>query len=219
MHHTALFPAMLIVTAAALPQGAAGVTPAPARGPDQAPMLAQAPAQAQQAILEAVRHIPASQEAHRRYRLALALGAPLFPADAQLALPPVPPELARWLALPSEQRRHDLLISPDANYFWNAEGRLYSAAFLLHLRPAEGGSGSGGSSGSNSGSGGGTAIDVLQLHPTIYTGKKFDLLGRTGPGFYQDLQAAPPSAQAEAELRAFIAAALAGPRTMPLQGQ
>lgn len=158
-----------------------------------------APRQAQQAILRAVQHIPAQQEAHRRYRMALPFGAPLFPPDADLALAPSGDALAAWLRLPAEQRRHDVLIAPDVDYYWNAEGRRFSCQFIVHVQAAA------------DGGGGHSQLAVLQLRPTVYAGKSFKLLGRTGPGAYLDLRPAAPSAQSAAELRAFLAAALAQP--------
>ena len=152
-----------------------------------------APAQAQQAVLQAVRQIPSQREQRRRYRMALPFGSPLFPDDTDLALPPVAPELQAWLALPTAQRQHDLLITPDVDYFWRAEGRQYSCQFLIHITAH----------------GPGAQMELLQLHPTEYAGKQFKLLGRTGPGLYMKLLPATPSAQSAAELQAFLAAALA----------
>gem|GEM_PF-3177105 len=162
--------------------------------PIAAPLaVGMAPAQAQQAVLQAVRQIAPQREERRRYRMALPFGAPLFPSDADLALPPLAPELRAWLALPAEQRRHDLLITPDVDYFWRAEGRQYSCQFLIHITAH----------------GPGAQLALLQLHPTEYAGKQFKLLGRTGPGLYMKLQPTTPSAESEAGMHAFLAAALA----------
>jgi hypothetical protein len=156
------------------------------------------PQQAQQAILQAVRQLAPQREEHRRYRMALPFGAPLFPPDADFAAPPTTaPALAAWLALPAAQRRYDVLITPDVDYHWNAEGRQYSCQFVIHVQARDGA---------------GSQLALLQVRPTEYAGKRFDLLGRTGPGRYVDLRPAAPSAQTEAELRAFLAAALARPQ-------
>ena len=152
--------------------------------------------QVQQALLQAVQRIPAQREEHRRYRMALPFGSPLFPPDADLALPPAPPALAAWLALPAEQRRHDVLITPDVDYYWNAEGRQYACQFLVHVQALDGGL---------------TQLALLQVRPSSYAGKAFKLLGRTGPGYYRDIQPAAPSPQSAAELRAFLATALDQP--------
>ena len=162
--------------------------------------VAMPPAQAQQAILQAVHNLAPQREEHRRYRMALPFGAPLFPPDADFAAPasvPATPALAAWLALPAARRRNDVLITPDVDYHWNAEGRQYSCQFIVHIEARDGA---------------GSQLMLLQVRPTIHAGKRFDLLGRTGPGHYMDLRPAAPSAQAEAELRAFLAAALAPPQ-------
>lgn len=147
------------------------------------------PAQAQDTILRAVHSIPAQREEHRRYRMAVSFGDPLFPPDAELSSP----ALAHWRALTLAQRRYDVLVTPDVDYFWVAEGRRYSTSFVIHVEP---------------GARDGAHLDLLQVHPTIYAGKHFKLIGRTGPGRYLDLRKAPPSEQAAAELRAFLATAL-----------
>jgi len=163
--------------------------------PMAAPLaVGMAPAQAQQAVLQALRQLAPQREERRRYRMALPFGSPLFPPDAELALPPLAPDLRAWLALPAAQRRHDLLITPDIDYFWPAEGRQYSCQFLIHITAH----------------GAGAQLAVLQLHPTEYAGKQFKLLGRTGPGRYMKLLPATPSAASEAALQALLAAALTG---------
>lgn len=154
--------------------------------------IALPPPEAQQAILRAVRQIAPQMEEHRRYRMALPFGAPLFPPDADLALPPATPALSGWTALPAAQRRHDVLITPDVDYYWKAEGRQFSCQFVIHLEA----------------DGAGSRLSLLQVRPTEYAGKQFELLGRTGPGRYVKLLPTAPSAQADAELRAFLTSAL-----------
>ncbi|MTV36041.1 hypothetical protein GM676_00390 [Duganella radicis] len=161
-----------------------------------APLAAAVPpAQAQRAILDAVRQIAPQREERRRYRMALPFGAPLFPPDADLAAPPQPPSpaLAAWLALPAAQRRHDLLLTPDIDYYWPAEGRQYSCQFIIHIAAQ----------------GTGAQLTLLQVRPTEYAGKHFQLLGRTGPGRYVKLLPTAPSTSSETELRTFLATALA----------
>lgn len=185
----------------------AAAAPAAPTAPAAMLTVPLAPAQAQQAILLAVRQLPPQREEHRRYRLALPFGAPLFPPDDDFALALVPPApaparapasapasgLAGWLALSATQRRHDVLITPDVDYYWSAEGRQFSCQFIIHLEAH----------------GTGTRLVTLQVRPTEYAGKHFELLGRTGPGRYIKLLPSTPSAQSEAELRTFLAAALA----------
>ncbi|MET3130665.1 hypothetical protein AAKU55_000923 [Oxalobacteraceae bacterium GrIS 1.11] len=160
-------------------------------------LLVERPAARVQAtLLLALNNIAPGQESRRRYRMALPFGAPLFPSDADLAVPPEAPGLALWRQLPPAERRHDVLIVPDADYYWPAEGRQFSCQFIVHLRSLGAGK---------------VSLEPLQVRPTILLGKKWDLLGRTGPGFYLNIQAAPPSAQANAELLGFLAAALSKP--------
>lgn len=167
-----------------------------ARGVQQdAIVVGQAPAQVQQLVLRAMQGLAPAGEAHRRYHMTLPFGAPLFPPDTDLALSPTP-ELARWLQLPADARRHDVLIVPDADYYWDAGGAPFSCQFIVHLQ--EQGAGR-------------TRLTVLQVHPSERHGKKLDMLGRTGPGFYLDIRPAAPAPQASADLLALLAAALAHP--------
>jgi hypothetical protein len=151
------------------------------------------PPEAQRQILDAIRQIAPQREEHRRYRLALPFGAPLFPPDDDFAALPLAPKLGAWLALPATARQNDVLIVPDVDYYWNAEGRQYSCQFLIHIAA----------------DGAGSRLALLQVRPIEYAGKHIELLGRTGPGLYITLRPATPSVHAEAELAAFLAAALA----------
>jgi hypothetical protein len=155
--------------------------------------VAMPPPEAQRQILEAVRQIAPQREAHRRYRLALPFGAPLFPSDDDFAALPLAPKLGAWLALPAATRQNDVLIVPEVDYYWTAEGRQFSCQFLIHIAA----------------DGSGSRLALLQVRPTEYAGQHFELLGRVGPGFYMKLLPTTPSARSEAELMAFLAAALA----------
>lgn len=132
----------------------------------------------------------------RRYHLFIEFGAPLFPPDEQIAMDAASrgglhSGLERWLHHSPAGRRFDLLVLPDVDYFWPADiqvGRhrpLYSTAFILHLEPSAEGK---------------TFVHVLQINGMARFGKKFDLLGRTGPKYYWDDRPAPPSPQAAREL-------------------
>ncbi|MBB3121129.1 hypothetical protein [Pseudoduganella violacea] len=157
--------------------------------------LAQPPAAAQAAILRAIAELPPQSPQRRRYRLALAYGAPLFPADADLLPQPGEPAnvgIESWLRLPAARRAHDVLITPDVDYFWHQDGVEYTTLFIVHLEQR----------------GMGSALSVAQAHPTAHYGRKFHLLGRTGPGYYHEIQPIAPSSQAGADLEAFLAAAL-----------
>jgi hypothetical protein len=139
----------------------------------------------------------------RRYRLMIEFGAPLFPPDEQIEVDAVRrgglgADLHRWLHLSPELRRFDLLVLPDVDYFWPAgiqprgHHPPYSAAFILHMEPTAEGK---------------TAVHVLQINSMARFGKKFDLLGRTGPKFYWDDRPVPPSPQAARDLIGHLAGA------------
>lgn len=132
----------------------------------------------------------------RRYHLFIEFGGPLFPPDEQIAMDVarrggLDNGLERWLHLAPAGRRFDLLVLPDVDYFWPADvqdGRhrpLFSTAFILHLEPSADEK---------------TTVHVLQINCMARYGKKFDLLGRTGPKYYWDDRPAPPSPQAAREL-------------------
>ncbi|GAB2868083.1 hypothetical protein GCM10027277_41590 [Pseudoduganella ginsengisoli] len=157
--------------------------------------LAQPPALARQALLTAVSQLPSGHPRRRRYRLAVPFDTPLFPPDHLLRSAPGQPGdagLDIWLALPPGLRRHDVLILPDEDYFWDdpqtghaaPDTGSYAAQFIVHLMA----------------NGGGTALSIVQAHPLRRYGKTFHLLGRTGPGFYWDIRPAPPSPAAAATL-------------------
>lgn len=159
--------------------------------------VAQAPGQVQQQILQAVQQQSPQAPDFRRYRMALPYGSPLFPTDADWLRPPIDAALRAWLALPVAQRRHDVLLTPDVDYYWPAEGRQYTCQFLIHitaLGPQQ------------------SQLNILQLRPQQFAGTTFKLLGRTGPGYYLDLRPTPPSASSAAALQEFLRAALRPPR-------
>lgn len=132
----------------------------------------------------------------RRYHLLIDYGAPLFPPDDQIMLDTVRrgglyDGLERWLRLEPARRRFDLLILPDVDYFWPADLHVdgyrprYSTAFILHLEPTADGK---------------TTVQILQINCMARFGKKFELLGRTGPKLYWDDRPVSPSLQAAQEL-------------------
>ncbi|WP_038492033.1 hypothetical protein [Janthinobacterium agaricidamnosum] len=129
-------------------------------------------------------------DSRRRYRLVVPFGTPLFPPDTDFT----EPALAAWRQLPPVQRQFDLLLAPDVDYYWKAGNTDFTCQFIIHLHRHTPSS---------------VSLQLFQTQTKIRLGKKFDLLGRTGPGWYWDIRPAPPSAQASADLLAFIRAALA----------
>lgn len=105
------------------------------------------------------------------------------------------PGATRELVGRGTARSHDVLIVPDVLISGTPMADPYSCQFIVHVETGAGGS----------------RLSLVQARPIIYAGKRFDLLGRTGPGRYMDLGPAAPSPQAVAELRAFLAAALLQP--------
>lgn len=176
--------------------GATGASDAPRPTLSTALLLPLAPTDAQQALLAVVAQLPATHPRRRRYRLAIPFGAPLFPPDHLLQ--PTPGQqadagLVAWLALPPDQRRHDVLLLPDEDYYWREPGDTagdYSAQWIVHLaedRVA------------------GTALSIVQAHARRRRGKSFHLLGRTGPGLYWNITPTTPSTAAAATLAADLA--------------
>lgn len=158
----------------------------PANSPPACPsvlVLALSPAAAQQALLDTVTRLSETHPRRRRYRLAVPFGTALFPPDHLLREAPGWPADAAidtWLALPPSQRRHDVLLLPDEDYYWHEPGAAagdYAAQFIVHLAHAPAGS----------------AVSLFQVHARRRHGKVFRLLGRAGPGFYWDIRPATPS--------------------------
>lgn len=146
--------------------------------------VAMPPAAVQQALMATIGHLPHAHPRRRRYRLAVPFDTPLFPPDDMLRDAPGG-ELEAWLALPRSQRRHDVLLLPDEDYYWPDGGAgEYSAQFLVHLAAHAAG----------------TALAIVQVHARRRHGKAFRLLGRTGPGFYWDIRPSAPSPSAAAAL-------------------
>lgn len=198
----AAMPARVLATlhARAAAAGAAWYAPtaSPAGSPPALPLalvLAMSPSATQQALLDAVTRLPETHPRRRRYRLAIPFGAPLFPPDHLLREArgwPAGAAIDAWLALPPGQRRHDVLLLPDEDYYWQEPGATagdYAAQFIVHLAQAPAGS----------------TLSILQVHARRRHGKAFRLLGRTGPGFYWDIRPTAPSPAAAATLAGDLA--------------
>ena len=168
------------------------------------------PEGAKRRVLAAVQAAQGDPALRGRYRQAVAFGTGLFPSDDELKAFELPEKgegrpsaLAHWLTLPAEARRFDLWLSPDVDFYWRSDhiykGRPadFSAQFIGHF----------GDRGA-----GGTTVEVVQFRSRVRLGKKFDLLGRTGPGRYWDVRPVAPSPRANEELLAFLFRALDTPR-------
>ncbi|GJJ05672.1 hypothetical protein RugamoR64_62100 [Duganella rhizosphaerae] len=160
------------------------------------------PAQAQERIIKAVGQLAPGHPDHRRYRIATPYGAALFPPDSDFNDRTGGQPLASWLALPPAQRQYDVLITPDVDFYWPADGMMFTCKFIVHIDPAGAGE---------------ARLSILQVDPTKYLGKKFHPLGRTGPHFYMELKPAPQSPQATTALRTLLAAVLDAGSPQPTQ--
>lgn len=186
----------LMVVLAASPLAAKAQTIEPAL--PVALVLARPAGAVQQALLAAVVQLPPAHPRRRRYRLAVPFDTALFPPDHLLREAPGLPHdasLDTWLALPRSQRRQDVLLLPDEDYYWRDPGAgdgdgEYAAQFIVHVAPA----------GATA-----TRLSIVQVHARRRHGKAFDLLGRTGPGWYWDIRPAPPSPASAATLAADLA--------------
>jgi hypothetical protein len=190
----------LMVVLAAPPGAATAQAIAPAL--PAALALARPAGAVQPALLAAVAQLPPAHPRRRRYRLAVPFDTPLFPPDHLLREAPGQPYdagLDAWLALPRSQRRQDVLLLPDEDYYWRDPGAgdgdgdgdgEYRAQFIVHVAPA----------GATA-----TLLSIVQVHARRRHGKAFDLLGRTGPGWYWDIRPAPPSPASAATLAADLA--------------
>lgn len=119
--------------------------------------------------------------------------AGVFPDDFQVrAHSSRDPDLRRYSALPNSARSRDLyLYEPSGDYYWYSEFHVggnpvkFHCAFIIHFEAL----------GATR-----TRIEVLEYLPIVWTGKKFNLLGHAGPGFYYDIREVSPTATDRAEL-------------------
>lgn len=163
--------------------------------------------QIREIILQAFHRIAGSNGPKDRYRMVYEMDSPLFPPDdAFVGAQPgdmshlEPRPLQDWLKIPRRDRKLDLYIVPNEDFYWESDYRLnkkpvpFSTEFILNFVLISETK---------------TKIYLIQKGAHIRAGKKFDLLGRTGPGRYWDIRPVAPSPRAATELAAFLKAALA----------
>lgn len=163
--------------------------------------------QTREIILQAFHRIAGSNGLKNRYRMVYKMDSPLFPSDDAFVgvqpsdvSRPEPRPLQDWLKILRLDRKLDLYVVPNEDFYWESDYRLnkkpvaFSAEFILNFV----------SIGESK-----TKIYLIQKGAHIRAGKKFDLLGRTGPGRYWDIRPVAPSPRAATELAAFLKAALA----------
>lgn len=105
------------------------------------------------------------------------------------------PWLQRYIAIPPEARRHDLRLQWVTDVFWPAEAYVYEGRpakfttnFLVHFEAVDEAA---------------TAIEIFELLPTIWVGRKFGV-GAHGPGRFRDYRDAEQSLGERADLLDFI---------------
>lgn len=129
----------------------------------------------------------------RRMRLVVPFGTALFPPDEDLVDrgdDRWPLGLAQWRALPPSARRLDLLLVPDEDYYWPVDGQPeFRCQFIVHIEDIGMGR---------------SRMTVLQVHAATRHGKRFDPLGRVGPGLYWDIRPSRPLLQASTGLLASL---------------
>ena len=105
------------------------------------------------------------------------------------------PWLADYLETAPESREHDLRLQWVTDVFWPAEAYVYEGRpapfttnFIIHFEP----------DGDST-----TAIEIFELYPTIWVGRKFGV-GAHGPGRLGDYRDAEQSLGERVELLDFI---------------
>ena len=105
------------------------------------------------------------------------------------------PWLQRYVEVPPEARRHDLRLQWVTDVFWPAEGYVYEGRpakfttnFLVHFEAVDESA---------------TAIEIFELLPTIWVGRKFGV-GAHGPGRFRDYRNAEQSLGERTDLLDFI---------------
>lgn len=109
-----------------------------------------------------------------------------LPSDANLiGWSPSDPAMQRYVALPPEQRQHDIYLYELMGYWWFSEYRIggvaveFRSEFLLHLSSADDRR---------------TRIEVIEVFPKVNAGRKFGWAYDTVlPGWKLDIRRVPPT--------------------------
>jgi hypothetical protein len=146
-------------------------------------------------------------EALRRHpNLRLLVLAPvadgLLPDDVQLlAAAADNPALGAYAAADAAERRRDFFLSDlsdeyrPSEYFWRGRPAPFQTDFIVRLQPA---------------AAGGTRLEIVEYRPRVRLGKRFDLRGHHGPGFYCDIRFVAPTVRDRRELLALVVGLLDG---------
>jgi hypothetical protein len=154
----------------------------------------------------AARGVPVHLRGFALYPRAAPPGASLFPSDADLVRNSRrDPAVARYVSLPAEERRADLLLRHGLDVFWPSEYRArgktvaFTCDFVLHL----------GAEGS-----GRIRVEVLEYLPRVRLGERLALAAHgPGIGWVYDERLVPPTTIDREELLAAIRRALPASRS------
>ena len=105
------------------------------------------------------------------------------------------PWLTEYLKIPESERAYDLKVRWLGDVFWPAEAYLYdggpakfTTSFLIHFEAVDQET---------------TAIEILEMQPIIWVGKKFGV-GAHGPGRFRDYRDVDQSLSERVDLLDFI---------------
>ena len=120
-----------------------------------------------------------------------------FPPDYQIAAASKQdPALEAYTRIAAANRANDiylfdsLLKSWESEYQLNGRPLLFHCNFILRLAPAGNGA---------------TELSVLEYQPQVNRGSRFVILGKEGPGTYDDIVNVPPTNKDRSVLLDFIA--------------
>ncbi len=120
-----------------------------------------------------------------------------FPPDYQLAAASKQdPALEAYTRLSAANRANDIYLFDSLLKNWESEYQLngrplpFHCNFILHLAP---------------GGNGATELSVLEYRPQVNRGSRFVILGKEGPGTYDDIVNVPPTNKDPSVLLDFIA--------------
>ncbi|MFY9610536.1 MAG: hypothetical protein WAU45_18240 [Blastocatellia bacterium] len=126
-----------------------------------------------------------------------------FPDDLQMrAHSSLDQSLQRYLALEPRLRKSDYyLYEPTGDYYWDSEyycndsPAKFRCSFIIHLESDRNVN---------------TKIEIFEYLPVVWVGKKFDVAGHHGPGFYNDTREVEPTGEDRVELLDVLKKAIDG---------
>jgi hypothetical protein len=117
----------------------------------------------------------------------------LFPDEVQLKSHP---STESYASIEMQSRQTDFyLYEPTGDHYWHSEfyykgePARFRCGFIIHLEPV----------GPER-----THIAIFEYQPVVWVGKRFDIWGHNGPGFYNDIRQVEPTVSDRAELLEII---------------